>query len=877
MGANPIHVQERDLKNVAATMPYQQAQIIWGGPPPPPTLGALQRRYTAWWDQYQESLQAGPGSDELEATSCRIVEALPDPVNWNDAPTPFKGLVVGAVQSGKTASMIGVAAVALDQGFRVAIVLAGLKDDLRRQTARRFNSQLLQQNDPIEGLPGHTTRAGETGPGPLGGFALNYFFDANHVPTLQVQMERALRRGEPCVIVVKKNPTSLLAVTNALRVISLRIGSDSLPVLVLDDECDEASVAAPGEDRTIPISIASIWQNIQRTPRVAYVGYTATAAASLLQDPGNELFPSHFVQILRYPAPEDGPLTYGISATDSWYTGGSTYYSEFGDEPGEETNFLVTPAVTQADIAVQPTENLSLYEALIAFFVSGAMRLVLQPDRRFDNPTLLPSPHSMIVQTSTSVDDHKRWRDAIRDLFLGEDMGEGTVLFDDGELMQRVADEEGRWKAWHERFEASRRRVYELRPHDAVQVPISWRDVVDKLPTVFRNTNLKAVNSDGGQGQTLDYSPRISASGAPAAPQDVYVIAVGGSKLSRGLTVEGLCISYYTRAPNQPQEDTTLQASRWFGYRGPHLEFCRLFTTEDTYERLKDIQANDFDHRMRLADLMASGASLEQARIALRTSPTCILTAKLGVGSIHNLAFSPSTHLYSRIEIGELAAHNETVATQLVNRMRAKGAVVVSGGSGGSRGVLSSGWSAGEVADALDAFSYTGHNPDPTLYPMPEFYRPADTSRGTGRVLDTGNDPYVAAAYLRYWALQGSTPPPLFNVGVTFGTMIDGNTPFDFSLLNRKVSENGRMEGAWSGASRGWRGDAYFDNPDEELVGFSSRRLEGAEGLLLLHVIHKDAKGRSGSGIARAFHSPTFGLAIPAGGPSFSVVVNYAL
>ena len=289
MGANPIHVQERDLKNVAATMPNQQAQIIWGGPPPPPTLGALQRRSTAWWDQYQESLQAGLGSDELEATSCRIVEALPDPVNWNDAPTPFKGLVVGAVQSGKTASMIGVAAVALDQGFRVAIVLAGLKDDLRRQTARRFNSQLMQQNDPIEGLPGHTTRGGETGPGPLGGFALNYFFDANHVPTLQVQMERALRRGEPCVIVVKKNPTSLLAVANALRVISLRIGIESLPVLVLDDECDEASVAAPGEDRTIPISIASIWQNIQPTLRVAYVGYTATAAASLLQDPGNEL------------------------------------------------------------------------------------------------------------------------------------------------------------------------------------------------------------------------------------------------------------------------------------------------------------------------------------------------------------------------------------------------------------------------------------------------------------------------------------------------------------------------------------------------------------------------------------------------------------
>ena len=120
--------------------------------------------------------------------------------------------------------------------------------------------------------------------------------------------------------------------------------------------------------------------------------------------------------------------------------------------------------------------------------------------------------------------------------------------------------------------------------------------------------------------------------------------------------------------------------------------------------------------------------------------------------------------------------------------------------------MLSPGWSADEVADALDAFSYTGHNPDPTLYPMPELYRPADASRGTGRVLDTNNDPYIAAAYLRYWARQGRSSPPLFNVGVTFGTMVDGNKPFDFPLLNRKVSGSGRMEGAWSGPSRGWRG-----------------------------------------------------------------------
>ena len=855
----------------------RETRIIWGGPPPPPDLGNLQRRSTRWWDQYSENLRAGLAQQELEDSACKIVESLPDPTDWGDAPTPFKGLVVGAVQSGKTASMIGVAAVALDQGFRIIVALAGLKDDLRRQTAFRFNSQLLQQNDPVPGTSGATTLRGEPGPGPLGGFALEYAFDSNHVPTLQIQMERALRHGEPCVLVVKKHAASLQAITNALRVICRRSDADSPPILVLDDECDEASVSAPGEDRTIPISIASIWTDVAPAPKVAYIGYTATAAASLLQDPNNDLFPSHFAHLLRHPAAVDGPLTYSMPAADSWYTGGATYYSEFGDEPGEETNFLVSTSVTPADLAGPPTASASLYDALIAFFVSGAMRLALEPDKSFVDPARLPEPHSMMVQTSTSLDEHRLWRDAIRDLLKGVDIQDtGTVLLDEQILMERVADEEDLWRAWYDKFIASRDRVYARRPHTQVQVPIAWDDVIDKLPSVFSNTNLKAVNSDGSEGQTLDYLPKTAANGAVVPPQDVYVIAIGGSKLSRGLTIEGLNISYYTRSSAQPLEDTTLQTSRWFGYRGPHTEFCRLFTTENSYGRLKDIEANDYDHRIRLANLMEQRANLERARLALRTSPTGLLTAKMGIGTTHDLAFSPSTHVYSHVEMAGLASHNTELALRLVQRIRSRASEDVLGEAGAAQGFISRGWTAIEVADFLDQLSFTGHNPDPTLYPTPQLYRAADPDRETGRLLDTNNDPYIAAAYLRFWA-EEERELPKFDVGVTFGSMSEGSEPFDFPLLNRMVSAQGRMEGAWSGRSGAWRGDALFDDPPPALVGPSGLREKGASGLLLLHVVHKDATGRSGRGTARQSHSPAVGIAIPAGGPAFSVVVNYAL
>ncbi len=850
--------------------------VIWGGPPPPPELGRLVRRGTQWWEQYSAGLAKGPVRNELELSSCTIVELLPDPQAWGDAPTPFKGLVVGAVQSGKTASMIGVSAVALDQGFKLIIVLAGLKDDLRRQTARRFNAQLLRQSDPVEGADGVATLDAPVGPGPLGGFALNYYFDANFVPTLQIQMERALNRGEPCVIVVKKNAASLRELGKAMRVVYRRHRSANVPTLVLDDECDEASVATPTADRTVPTVIASLWASSGPTPNIAYVGYTATAAASLLQDPSNALFPSHFVQMLRYPAADDGPLTYSTPNGDSWYTGGATYYGQFGDEPGESLNFLVSPTVTATHLAGDPGQSPSLYDALVAWFVGGAFRLALQPERRFDDPQRLPAPHSMMVQTSTSIDDHRAWRDAICSLLAGVDVGDGIVMFDDEALMRRVEAEEVDWRAWHDRFSVARDRIYAQSPHAGVQKLVDWEELKAALPDVFRNATLKIVNSDGGEGQTLDYSPDVSQGGRIVPQQDVYVIAVGGSKLSRGLTIEGLCVTYYTRSSIHPFEDTTLQTSRWFGYRGSYLEFCRLFTNEDTYERLADIQASDLDHRLRLADLMERGESLERARLALRTSPTGTLTAKLGVGTIHDLAFSPSTHLYSHIETGALARANQQAAQRIARQIEASGVEQVGGESGRLRGLISRGWTAAQVADLLDSFEYSDHNPYPDRYPMPELYKRADPNREDARLLGTSNDPYVAAAYLRYWARE-SEDAPRFNVGVTFGQTEVGNEPFDFPLLNRKISPSGRLEGAWSGRSGEWRGDTSFDNPDESCVSPVGIRARGCDGLVLLHVVHKDARGRSGAGIARECHSPAFGLVIPTGGPTFSVVVNYPL
>lgn len=135
---------------------------------------------------------------------------------------------------------------------------------------------------------------------------------------------------------------------------------------------------------------------------------------------------------------------------------------------------------------------------------------------------------------------------------------------------------------------------------------------------------------------------------------------------------------------------------------------------------------------------------------------------------------------------------------------------------------------------------------------------------------DPRDDPYLVAAYLRWWhANPGDSPPPRFNVGVTYGLLGERTTPFAFPLLDRAISLDGVMAGGWGGD------DKIIDNPPPHLIDAAGDRLQGASGLLLLHIVHAEATGRSHSGHQRKEHTVSFGIAVPAGGRPFSVVVNY--
>lgn len=800
---------------------------------------------------------------------------LPPANGSGELPCPVRGAVVGSVQSGKTAHMLAVTARALDAGYKIVVVLAGLKDDLRAQTARRFNVQLLRQRDPLSGSRAGFTLSIPESSKRTSALAPPYYLDSHQWPLFHVKMTQAIDRGTPIVAVIKKNRASLSTMRERIRHAWARKGASEIPLLILDDECDEASVE-PEEETPTPELIANLWRLPEGVGKatVAYVGYTATVAANLLQKPDNDLYPSDFVSLLRAPAVRESPVTFKEPSPHAWYCGGEVFYERFVRPVDGGSSLLVEPVVTEEELAHDPVNNASLRQAIRTYLLGAALRFLEHTDWTLDDPEHLPEPHTMIVQASTSIADHEKWAHAIR-TFLGilqhEDGASRTALDAD------YSQDGHRWAEALSSLEQSRSAINELQPHPWPLRHFEWAEIWERVHFLAPHLRLRVLNSAPGSVDDLDFEPAMNAAGVKLLPRDLISIVVGGGRLSRGLTIAGLSISYFSRWADVPAEDTILQLSRWFGYRGPHLDYCRVFTTAAIGAELVWIHTHDQELRSRLASLMKEKTTPREAGMVLSSIPHGLPTSKLGVGTLRDISYSPWCRVLTFVEIGSREQHNEAIALDLLREARARGAEKVMTGTGATRGFLSRGWSADELVRVLESLQYTKHNPNEELAALGTAYRAHDPEREILASLPEDIDPYAVAAYLRIWSKQahqeGKTLPR-FNLAFAYGSEMSDTAPFDIPLANREISSEGFVNGAWIGRSEGWPGDQFFDSvPESLLIDDTAKRKEGADGLVLLYVVHKDSLGRRGKGTKRAHHSPMLGISIPAGGPVFRRVL----
>jgi hypothetical protein len=464
-----------------------------------------------------------------------------------------QGLVVGYVQSGKTANFTSVIAKAVDSGYRLVIVLAGIHNSLRRQTQQRLEKELCAPSP--DGAPGWLTL---TRPDLAGDFRVGTIGSG------------VLHGNQPMLAVVKKNGAVLKRLLDWLPDAA---ALNSLPVLIIDDEADQASVNTAGNqaEETDPEEDYSringlIRQLLSRFTKVSYVAYTATPFANVFIDHEGfdyrvqgELYPRDFIIAL------DKPSTY-IGASDLFG------FPEREGEPGREP-LKVIVTVPDADISyvvppsrskkspetTAPDEKEEVFpsclpnslEAAIEDFLLASGAFLHRKQDRGDQPL------GMLIHTTVQKDAQVQ---------LGKLVDQHLSKI----RRQFLYDRKAYLPHLRSRWESHFRPVTEsLQPSRDVAFEV----IVPFIDRLFASgpgkSPLRVLTVNSASDDVLDYE----------AEPNLKAIVVGGNKLSRGLTIEGLLSSYFVR--ESPLFDTLLQMGRWFGHRRDYVDLTRIHTTAE--------------------------------------------------------------------------------------------------------------------------------------------------------------------------------------------------------------------------------------------------------------------------------------------------------
>lgn len=527
----------------------------------------------------------------LDETTTAVVERLADPTRME--PYQSKGLVVGYVQSGKTANITGVVAKAADAGYRLVIVLAGTQNMLRNQTQRRLDKELLGaelvEDEYLDDADWEAFLRHGAMPSALGAFDWIRLTGRSHdyrkltagaIETLKFpKMHHGQRFNEPGnlfgasakLLVVKKNAAVLDKLAKDLARVNAKSELVEVPALVIDDESDQASVntvrpPASAEDETERTRINKAIVGLLKTlPRAQYVGYTATPFANVFIDPADaeDLFPRDFIVSLRRPP---------------GYLGASDFHDLQGLPPGTDTDpFRSNERAYVRAVYGDDASNSELQRAIDSFIVSGALKLYREARSDFEY-----RHHTMIVHTSHLTADHRQQLELVRTLLA--DGGYHT-----GECLPRL----------QALFDDDFAPVSKSRASD-LPAPPRFEELEDDLGEVvtrlYEGGNpILLVNSNADADQlAFDAEP-------------VWKIIVGGSKLSRGFTIEGLTVSYFRR--KSPTADTLMQMGRWCGFRPGYLDLVRLFIaraeageadSHDVYEAFEAICRDEDSFREEL-------------------------------------------------------------------------------------------------------------------------------------------------------------------------------------------------------------------------------------------------------------------------------------
>ena len=597
----------------------------------PPTIIALPNR--PWYsDQGSEGDRHWPALEtflaeekewprdrigELHGASTKVVSHTTDP---GEARYACKGLVVGHVQSGKTANYTAVIAKLVDHSYNLVIVLSGIHNGLRAQTQGRLDAELHRLNPDL--------------------WKPTTDVDRDFIkPTRPMASDIAPPGHRTAVLcVVKKHKAPLGKLRNWIRQAERDGTISSVKALVIDDEADQASV----ETATINPLIRDI---LELLPRHAYIGYTATPFANVLINPAvtDDLYPRNF--ILSLPRPKGYMGAEAIFGRDRVESdpidddedldGGDPIPLDGWDmvriipEPEAET-FRYNKSVPFA-----PSVSKNLRAATLYFWLATAARRV-----RGDH-----GHSTMLVHASLQTTCHAKLKQVVG-------------AFHDDVTKRMAAEDQVQLAELKELWDSERFAAH--RPSKGYLVP-EFDQLVPVLADVIAATDLIVDNS--GSNERLDYENRPPDDSGE--PEPLVVIAIGGNTLSRGLTLEGLTVSFFVRAAKA--YDTLLQMGRWFGYRPGYEDLPRLWMTEELRRWFRHLAVVEHEIRMDIERYQNTVSTPLEFGVRIRTHPALTVTRKLGAAVPASTSYGGQRiqSRYFKLDKDWLI-NNSTAANQLV-------------------------------------------------------------------------------------------------------------------------------------------------------------------------------------------------------------------
>lgn len=614
----------------------------------------------SFWKRYRDYLQldknyADNVLNQLDKLTDRTLDGLFNPT-MKEGISKY-GLVVGQVQSGKTSNYTGLICKAADAGYKLIIVLAGIHNNLRSQTQLRLDEGFLgfdTQHQRAFDENGIKIGVGKFSQNSVAHSLTSSLDNGDFTAGAANSLGINFNTNEPIVAVVKKNSRVLerLLVWLTAQAITTADGRkiiDSKSILLIDDEADNASINTNPDDDT-STKINSLIRDILRLfHKSGYVGYTATPFANIfipIED--DQIFPRDF--IINIPAPTNyiGPdKVFGIRPLEDDEI--SDNVLPIVNRIDDFTTFIPNGHKRHSELPTSLPD--SLHNAIKCFIITCAIRRL----RGQEN-----AHNSMLVHVSRFINWQQHIKQLVENVFdfyrRGIEMKVPSII----EEMRKTFEEDGEnYKSY---ITVSTQILNSgLKDIDTSIAVHNWEDVEQYLYDAVLRIQVKEIN--GGSADALNYFDHRNG---------LSVIAIGGDKLSRGLTLEGLSVSYYLRASRM--YDTLMQMGRWFGYRPGYVDLCRLFTSRELNEWFCHITLaseelrSEFDY---MADV--AGSTPEQYALKVRTHPGVLqISASNKIRRAVNVDVSWAGRLVESYQLQKnptIIQNNLTATMELINSL----------------------------------------------------------------------------------------------------------------------------------------------------------------------------------------------------------------